>query len=148
VRHASQAKAWVHINESPVFGNFSADPRNLRLGLATDGINPFSEKHSVHSIWHVLLLNYNVPPWILTKKYFVMLSLLIPGPQAVTSDNFDIYLTPVVEELSELWYDGVLACDAAAWNGKQFFILRAMLIWTIHDLPTHGVVAGCTTKGY
>jgi hypothetical protein len=49
IQHASQAKAWAHINESLVFENFGDDPRNLWLGLATDGINPFSEKRSVHS---------------------------------------------------------------------------------------------------
>jgi hypothetical protein len=38
--------------------------------------------------------------------------------------------------------------DAAAWNGRASFILRAMVIWTIHDFPAYGVVAGCTTKGY
>jgi hypothetical protein len=148
MRHASQARAWAHINASPVFENFSDDPRNLRLGLATDGINPFSQKRSVHSTWPVLLLNYNVPPWMMTKKYFVMLCLLIPGPRSVSGDNFDVYIAPLLEELLQLWTEGVLMRDAAAWNAESSFILRAMVIWTIHDLPAYGLVAGCTTKGY
>jgi hypothetical protein len=24
----------------------------------------------------------------------------------------------------------------------------AILMWTMHDLPTYGLVAGCATKGY
>jgi hypothetical protein len=140
VHHASQGKAWAHINNSPMFDNFRDDPRNLRLGLATDGINPFSEKRSIHSTWPVLLLNYNMPPWMTTKKYFVMLSLLIPGP--------DVYIAPLVDELRQLWSEGVLMRDAAAWNGRASFILRAMVIWTIHNLHAYGLVAGCTTKGY
>jgi hypothetical protein len=99
VRHVSQGRAWAHVNTSPHFENFGDDPRNLRLGLTTDGINPFSEKRSVYSTWPVLLLNYNVPPWMTTKKFFVMLSLLIPGPRAVTGQNFDVYIAPLLEEL-------------------------------------------------
>ena len=148
VRHASQARAWTHMNTSPQFQNFGDDPRNLRLGLATDGINPFSEKTSVHSTLPVLLLNYNVPPWMTTKRYFVMLSLFIPGPRAVTGKNFDVYLALLLEELLLLWNEGVLMQDAAAWNGKAPFILRTMVIWTVHDLPRYGIVAGYTTKGY
>jgi hypothetical protein len=144
----SQGKAWAHINSSPDFENFGDDPRNLRLGLATDGINPFSEKRRVHSTWPVLLVNYNVPLWMTTKKYFVMLSLLIPGPRAVAGENFDVYIAPLMEELKMLWSEGVLMHDAAAWNSRASFIFCAMVIWTIHDLPSYGIVAGCTTKGY
>jgi hypothetical protein len=148
VCHALQGKAWAHINSSPIFENFADDPRNLRLGMATDGINPFSEKRSVHSTWPVLLLNYNVPPWMTTKKYFVMLSLLIPGPKSVRGENFDVYIALLVEEFLQLWFEGVLMRDAASWNGRASIILRAMVIWTIHDLPAYGLVAGSTTKGY
>jgi hypothetical protein len=81
-----------------------------------------------------------------TKKYFVMLSLLIP--RSVIEANFDMYLASLVEELSLLFCEGVMMCDAAAWNGQASFILRAMVIWTIHDLPAYGVVTGYTTKGY
>jgi hypothetical protein len=83
-----------------------------------------------------------------TKKYFIMLSLLIPGPRAIIGENFDVYLSPLIEELEVLWSEGVLTRDAAAWNDEASFVLRAMVIGTIHDLPAYGVVAGCTTKGY
>lgn len=149
IRHASQARAWKHIENSPdLFDNFGNDPRHLRLGLATDGVNPFSEKRSVHSTWPVLLMIYNVPPWVTTKKYFVLLSLIIPGPHGVVGDNFDMFLEPLMEELMTLWTEGVMLRDAATWNGQAYFILRAMVIWTIHDFPGYGMVSGCTTSGY
>jgi hypothetical protein len=83
-----------------------------------------------------------------TKKYFVMLSLLILGQRSIIGDNFDVYLAPLLEELRELWIEGVLMRDTAAWNSESSFILQAMLIWTIHNLPAYGIVAGCTTKRY
>ena len=57
-----------------------------------------------------MLLNYNIPPWLTTKKSFIMLVLFIPGKQSVTAKNFDMYLAPLVEEFQHLW-KGVLAYE-------------------------------------
>ena len=127
---------------------FSQEPRNLRLGLATDGVNPFSIKRSSWSTWPVLILNYNLPPWMTTKKHFIMLSLIIPGKRSVTGENFDVYLQPLLEELQLLWRTGVPTVDASMYNGSTRFDMKAILLWTIHDFPAYGVVAGCVTKGY
>ena len=40
-----------------------------------------------------------------------MLSLLIPGPHQPEND-IDIYLKPLVDELKELWEEGVETYDA------------------------------------
>jgi hypothetical protein len=134
---------WKFVNEN--FGNFGNDPRNLRLGLATDGINPFSEKRSTYSTWPVMLLNHNVPPWLTSKPYFIILSLIIPGKRSVTSKDFDTFIEPLVQELRLLWMEGIVTRDAAAWNSQPHFLLRVILIWCIH---AYGMVAGCVTKGY
>lgn len=81
---------------------FASEHRNLRLGLATDGVNPFSVKRSTWSTWPVLIMNYNLPPWMTTKKHFIMLSLIIPGKRSVTGENFDVYLQPLLDELKLL----------------------------------------------
>ncbi|XP_056689971.1 uncharacterized protein [Spinacia oleracea] len=39
LRHAADSPQWKHIDTT--FPNFSRETRNLRLGLCTDGINPF-----------------------------------------------------------------------------------------------------------
>ncbi len=108
VRHAPDGKAWAHINAT--WPKFAADPRHIRLGLATDGLNPFGEKSSSWSTWPVMFFNYNLPPWLVTKRFFVILSLIIPGPESVKVANFDVYLEPVIEELEELW-KGVARLD-------------------------------------
>ncbi len=47
VRHLAYSKQWRFIDEKwPDFGN---EPHNIRLGLTTDGINPFAKKHSTWS---------------------------------------------------------------------------------------------------
>ena len=147
MRGAFDSYQWKHINWR-WWDEFGKEDRNLRLGLATDGVNPFSIKRSTHSTWPVLIFNYNLPPWLTTKKHFVMLSLIIPGKRSVTGDSFDTYLQPLVDELKILWTEGVRTNDAAAYKGSLVFSMKAILMWTCHDFPAYGVVAGCVTKGY
>ena len=145
-RQASDSRQWALVDST--YPDFAEEHRNVRLGLATDGVNPFSIKRSTWSTWPILLLNYNLPPWLSTKKHFIILALLIPGPQSVTGSNFDVFLEPLLEELLELWSVGVHTWDAAAYRGSEWFTMRAMILWTIHDFPALGIVSGCVTKGY
>lgn len=126
---------------------FAADPRNVRLGLAADGVNPFAEKRSNWSTWPISLINFNLPPWLATKKHFVILALLIPGPDSVTAENIDIFLEPLVDELMELWQYGTETVDAASYGRARVFNMKAMLIMTIHDLEAYSMVNGCMVKG-
>jgi hypothetical protein len=137
---------WQHVKEKYV--EFSNDYRNVHLGLCADGVNPYSQKRSTHSLCPVLLLNYNIPPWLTIKKFFIMLSLLIPGPEAVTASHFDVFLCPLLEELRQLWTEGVMARDAARWRGEATFTLRAILLWCVHDFPAYAMMAGTSNKGY
>ena len=144
---AVDSHQWKYVNWR-CNEEFASEHRNLRLGLATDGVNPFSIKRSTWSTWPVLIMNYNLPPWMTTKKHFIMLSLIIPGKKSVTGENFDTYLQPLLDELKTLWHTGVATDDAALYQGSRRFMLKAILLWTMHDFPAYGVVAGCVTKGY
>ena len=146
VRHPCDSKAWRHVHEV-VDRSFGNDDRNIHLGLAADGVNPFKLQRVSWSTWPVMLLNYNLPPWLTTKKIFIMLALLIPGKQSVTSEFFDVYLEPLVDELVQLW-KGVVAYDVLKDVGARTFKLRAVLMWTIHDFPGYGTVAGVAHQGY
>ncbi|WVZ62901.1 LOW QUALITY PROTEIN: hypothetical protein U9M48_012593 [Paspalum notatum var. saurae] len=86
---------------------FAKNARNIRFGLSTDGMNPFSEMSSSHSTWHVNLCTYNLPPWLCLKRKFIMMATLIQGQKQSGSD-FDVYLKPLVEKLLVLWTTGVL----------------------------------------
>lgn len=76
-----------------------------------------------------------------------MLALLIPGNESVTSENIDVYLAPLLEELLELWV-GVSATDVSEEPHRQQFTLRALLLWCIHDYHAYGLTSGQVTKGY
>ena len=58
-----------------------------------------------YSMWPVVLIVYNLPPWLCMKKEYLMLTLLIPGPSS-PGKNMDVFLQPLVEELKELWETG------------------------------------------
>ena len=153
MRHTADSPQWRFVDTElePEAGNemFGLDPRDIHLGLALDGMNPWSEKHSTQSLTPVMLFNYNLPPWLVTKKYFVMLSLLIPTKFNLNGSNFDVFIQPLVDELQQLWSrGGVITRDARSLLGMQQFKLRAVLMWTLHDFPAYGLISGLTTKGF
>ena len=66
IRHPADASAWKFFDQK--FSNFASDRRNVRLALASDGFNPFKTMNVAHSIWHVVLIPYNLPPWLVMKQ--------------------------------------------------------------------------------
>ncbi|XP_041026970.1 uncharacterized protein LOC121267174 [Juglans microcarpa x Juglans regia] len=122
---------------------FAEDARNVRLGLASDGFNPFNNMSKPYSIWPVILVPYNLPPWLCMKERYLMLSLLIPGPKGPRND-IDVYLQPLVNELKVLWNNGVHTYDASK---SEHFRLHATLLWTINDFPAYANLSGWSTKG-
>ncbi|XP_026384903.1 uncharacterized protein LOC113280500 [Papaver somniferum] len=60
MRHPTDSLAWKHIEKK--YPEFASDPRNLRLGLAADGFNPFGDLSVAHSCWPVMLVVNNFPP--------------------------------------------------------------------------------------
>ncbi|XP_075659328.1 uncharacterized protein LOC142629262 [Castanea sativa] len=107
MRHPADSEEWKEFDlQHP---DFALEPRNVRLGLATDGFNPFGNMNN----------NYR--------------------------NEIDTYLKPLVDELKELWEEGVETYDAYS---KEHFQMRATLLWTIHDYPGFGNVSGWRTKGY
>jgi hypothetical protein len=57
---------------------FGAKHQNLRFGLGTDSMNSFGLWNGSYSVWLVVLMYYNLPPHMATKKGYIMLMLLIP----------------------------------------------------------------------
>ena len=124
----------THKHVESTWPEFERDPRHVRLGLASDGISPHSlgGKGRPTSVWPVVLMNYNLPPWLSMKKGFLLLSLIIPGPRKVK--NLDTYLALVVDELKILW-DGVWAYDGRKTTGDipRVFKMKGICMWTMHD---------------
>ncbi|KAL6350674.1 hypothetical protein AAG906_028127 [Vitis piasezkii] len=131
MRHPPDSPSWKVIDHR--WPDFAAKPRKLRLAISADGINP-----------HIVMITYNLPPWLCMKRKFMMLSLLISSPQQLGND-IDIYLAPLINDLKTLWEIGVEAYDAYQ---REVFTLRVVLLWTINDFPAYGNLSGCTVKGY
>ena len=142
LRHPADGTTWKNLDER--YPGFAAEPRNVRLGLAADGFNPFGEMSLSYSMWPVVLTAYNLPPWLCMKKEYLMLTLLIPGPHSPGKD-MDVFLQPIVEELKELWETGFRVRDGA---NDEVFRLRAALLWTINDFPARSYLSGWSGQGY
>nr|GEY86785.1 hypothetical protein [Tanacetum cinerariifolium] len=114
MQHPVDGRAWKKFDTK--YLNFAKEPRNVRLGLATAGFNPFGN----------------------LKSSFI-LTLLIPGPKSLGKD-IDVYLRPLIKDLKVLWdQKGVETIDVAL---GQKFNMRAMVLWTINDFPARSSLYG------
>jgi len=89
MRHPADSIAWKSFNLE--YPSFAEDSRNVRLGLASDGFNPFGNMSTSYSVWPVVLIPYNLPPWMCMKDSYFIMSTLIPSPKAPRND-IDVYL--------------------------------------------------------
>ncbi|XP_074346873.1 uncharacterized protein LOC141685682 [Apium graveolens] len=144
MRHPADSPSWQNVDYRwPTFGN---EPRNLRLALATDGINPHNNNlTNRYSCWPVVLVTYNLPPWLCMKRKFMILTVLVSGPHE-PGNNIDVFLQSLIDDLKKLWEEGEpIVYDAGT---KSFFTLRAILLWTINDFLAYGNLSGCVNQGY
>ncbi|CAN6569387.1 unnamed protein product [Malus baccata var. baccata] len=142
MRHPSDSPAWKHLDN--LYPDFASKIRNVRLGLASDGFNPFGKMRNDHSTWPMVLSVYNLPPWMCMKQPNLLLSLLIPGPRS-PGKEIDVYMRPLIDELNELWEVGTPTYDAYS---NQSFMMKAAVLWTISDFPAYGMLSGWSTHGY
>ncbi|KAL5581544.1 hypothetical protein UlMin_013986 [Ulmus minor] len=143
MRHPVDGKSWQEFDKR--HPQFFGDVRNVRLGLAADGFNPFGNMSLSYSMWPVVLTTYNLPPWICMKAEYLMLSLLIPGPHSPGKD-MDVFLRPLIDELNKLWVHGLDTRDATYENGV--FRMRAVLLWTVNDFLARSSLSGWSGQGY
>jgi hypothetical protein len=96
IRHPVDGKQWKYFNLG--HEDFSNNPRNIRLGLSTDGMNPFRELRNPHSTWPVIMCIYSLPPWLCHKRKYLQLTTLISGPKQV-GIGIDAVLEPLMEDM-------------------------------------------------
>ncbi|XP_022883480.1 uncharacterized protein LOC111400296 [Olea europaea var. sylvestris] len=144
IKKGIPAKVLQYFSIIPRFRRmFRALDKAEQLGLSSNGFNPFGDLSSRYSCWPVILVIYNLSHWICMSKENLLLALLIPGPKQPGND-IDVYLKPLIEDLKKLWNIGVEVYDRFT---KSTFNLKAVLMWTINDLPAYGNLSGYPTKG-
>lgn len=99
ISHLSDVEAWKHFNS--MYKDFANEPRNVYLGLCTDGFNPFGKSGHKYSLWPVILTPYNLPPSLCMKRVFLFLTILVPGPEH-SMRSLDVFLHPLIQELQTL----------------------------------------------
>jgi len=60
-------------------------------------MNPYGNLSSKHNSWSVLLIIYNLPYWLVMKRKYMMLSMMISGPKQ-PANGIDVYLTSLIED--------------------------------------------------
>jgi hypothetical protein len=77
LRMPANGSLYKHIEERwPIF---KEEPHNVRISLATDGVNPFGELRSIYSVWPIFVIKNNLPPWMSIKTEHTMLAMIVPG---------------------------------------------------------------------
>jgi hypothetical protein len=140
IRHPANATQWQNIDlRNP---EFAIDPRNIRIVMSTDGMNPFMNS-STHSIGPITLMILNLPPWLCNKWKYIMKSGLISRLQQPGND-INTYFRSLVEDLKELWYNG----RVKIWDEHkhEYFDLKAILFVTVSDSPASHNLSGQRKK--
>lgn len=106
---------------------YFSDPRDIALGLATDGVNPWRRRKS--TFWPILLYNFNLPPEERSHDDNAICVGEVPGPEK--PKDMDSFLYPAVQELLKLAV-GVKAYDVIE---DEIFTLRAYLLTVFGDIP-------------
>ncbi|KAJ3521565.1 hypothetical protein NMY22_g12263 [Coprinellus aureogranulatus] len=118
---------FVNVDRKDYGHTFFNDPRDIALGISTDGFCPF--KRQKQMCWPIILFNYNLPPDIRFNIHRIICVGVVPGPNK--PHDFDSFLWPLVQELIQLTI-GVKTFDGAK---LELFLLRAYLILGFSDYP-------------
>jgi hypothetical protein len=133
--HPADAEAWHALDCFDP--EFVRDPKSVRLGLSTDGFQPYNFDSTTYSCWPVFIMPYNLPPNKCLKERFIFLALVILSPKELKK-QMNIFLRLLMEELKELW-QGVDAYDS---HLKCRFNLCVAYLWLIHDYLAYGIFVG------
>jgi hypothetical protein len=112
------------------------------FSLCVDFFNPLSNKQAGKkvSIGIISLACLNLPPDERYKPENMFLAGIIPGPKEPPLNLLNHYLTPVVDDLLELWDPGVRF--SRTYNHPTGRTLRCALIAVICDLPAARKLGG------
>ncbi|KAL0286796.1 UNVERIFIED_CONTAM: hypothetical protein Sangu_2719300 [Sesamum angustifolium] len=114
--HLAHGEAWKHFDRTHLL--FASYARNVRPGLCTDGFSPFGNFSTPYSCWSVIIIVYNLPPWMYMQEPFMFLNMVIPGPKSLVKD-IDVHLRPLIDELKILWKTGVHEGSASAREARR-----------------------------
>ena len=107
-------------------------------------MNLYGSLSTQHSLWPVLLVIHNSLPWLCMNQKYMMLSMMISSPRQPGND-IDVYLSPLIEDLTKLWGKGVIVFDGYQ---NETFKLWAILFCAINNFSAYGNLSGYNVKGH
>ncbi|KAL6327729.1 hypothetical protein AAG906_024698 [Vitis piasezkii] len=100
---------WYAKVENLMENRHPSDSPSWKTCHFSDDINPHSSL-SRYSCWPIVMITYNLPPWLCMKRKFMMLSLLISGLYIKGCSIMDINDFPAYGNLSGCIVKGYFAC--------------------------------------
>ena len=74
-----------------MYPKFFKDPRNVRIGLCTNGFAPFGQYVKTYSCCPAILTLYNLPHSMSMKGEIICLTIINPGPNNAKS-KIDVHM--------------------------------------------------------
>ena len=119
---------------------FKDEVRSLQLSIYMDGVNPYSIENTKYSIWPMIVINKNTPPWFFVMNIHLMLTLIVLGRRQVK--RMDVYFQPLINEFKQL-LEGIHVYDVSRpIPMERYFTLYGICVYTTHDYPRLGVCSG------
>ena len=134
--HHFNGEAWKQLNR--MHPQILMEPQNLHVRLYTKGFNPFRLFSAPYSCQSVILVVYNLQSKICIRLKFIILSMIILGPNS-PGKNIDVFLRPLIDELKQLRLFKTLIYDVSK---KHNFQMKTTLMWTINNFPAYRMVSG------
>lgn len=94
------------------------------FGIFADAMSPFGGSNN--SIFHVLLVCYNLPPEIRYKKENIQVLMLVDGPKEPI--KFQKYFSSIIDEACALWDEPICLYDSSQRRRVQFRVAIINLI--------------------
>jgi hypothetical protein len=70
---------YAFMEKEEKWADFKDEPHNVRISLASCGVNPFRELRSIYSVSPIFFINNNIPPWMLIRREHIMLTTIVPS---------------------------------------------------------------------
>ena len=93
--HPFVGETWRYYNR--VYPRFLIEPRNICVGLYTDGFNPFKLSDAPYSCWLMILMVYNLSSKMCMMPKFMFLYTIIPNFNSLYR-NIDVFLQSLIDE--------------------------------------------------
>ena len=122
-------KTFKDGNSELFFSKETADS-HLGLVLNIDWFQPYDNK--THSTGVIYAAIANLPREIHFRRENMLILGILPGPNEPSLQRMNHYLSPIVDELMELWQGIMLDSTVENKEGK---IIRATLILISCDIP-------------